>query len=169
MLQAQKAGCSLLVFSCFGETRRWAAQCTWLSSLQRLMPPWIWSPRPRWEKRRNVWSVSCHESYSNHEMCEGWSCCFAYSISRVVALNSLVFNLDFCIMNHTNGHDTVSLDGDNTHHRVPDVSWENIALWVNRLLQTDCIYNSPGANTVSRAGLQPYLHQHQKKNSYNSI
>lgn len=61
------------------------------------------------------------------------------------------FNLDFSIMNHVNGHDIVSPNGDNTHHhREPHVSRENITLWVNRLTRTDCIYNSPGAKTPSQ-------------------
>lgn len=39
-----------------------------------------------------------------------------------------------------------------------------------QLLQTDCIYNSPGANIVSRAKTPPpYLRQQQRENSYNSI
>lgn len=39
-----------------------------------------------------------------------------------------------------------------------------------QLLQTECIYNSPGANTVSRARTPPpYLRQQQRENSYNSI
>lgn len=32
------------------------------------------------------------------------------------------FNLDFCIMNHINGHDIVSANGENTHHRESNVS-----------------------------------------------
>lgn len=72
-------------------------------------------------------------------------------------------------MNHIYGNDIVSPNGENTHHKESNVSWENITLWVNWLILTECIYNSWEANTFSRARLDPYLQQHQKENSYNSI
>lgn len=36
-------------------------------------------------------------------------------------------------------------------------------------LWTDCIYNSPGANTISRAKTPPPYLQQQRENSYNAI
>lgn len=41
---------------------------------------------------------------------------------------------------------------------------------LKQLLWTGCVYNSPGANTVSRAKTPPpYLQEQQKANLYNSI
>lgn len=64
-------------------------QISGLSSLEPLMllNPKPETARPRRENLKDLWSVSCHESYLSHEKYEGWLCCFVYNITRTVASN----------------------------------------------------------------------------------
>lgn len=146
-------------------TDLWAVLIRASDNLRNMKPR---TTRTRWENGNDFWSVSCHESHLSHETYEGCLCYFVYTIAGAVASDLPGFYSGFCIMNHINGHDIVSPNRCNTHHRESNVSWENTSLWMNWLSQTDCIHNSPGANAFSRASLEPYL-QHQKQNSYNSI
>lgn len=137
---------------------RWGPQISGLSSLAHLM---FLNPKPRTKKPRwkQVKYLSGAMSHSCDTIYEKWLCYFVWSS----CIKQLGLNLDFCTMNHINGHDIVSPNGHNTHHTPSNVPWENITLWANWLIQTDCIYNSPGANTFSRA--KSYLQPHQEKNS----
>lgn len=61
-------------------------------------------------------------SYLSHKLFEGCLCYFVYTITRADASNLPGFSLGFSILNHINGHDIVSPNGDNTHYRESNVS-----------------------------------------------
>lgn len=108
------------------------------------------------------WFLICQMPWVMLESWNIWGMNVLFLFIALPSTKQLGFNLHFCILNHIYGPDIVSPNGDNTHHRESNVSWENITLRVNWLIETDCIYNSPGANTFSRAGLKPYVQRHQK-------